>query len=128
MKEIKYIIAGTWIAWLSFPVFIIIYKLSDYLLNTPFKEWHVTILWTLISPITLIIIFMIKDNKEDGYESIQDFMKRREKYEWQCRLTYGILLLLTTSWINSNLPLKFKENHLQSKLSVVLSKWVVDNF
>jgi len=65
VRTIKYLFALLWLEILMFPVILIVYKLSIYLLETPFKEWHITILWVFITPVTLIIVFMIKDKEKE---------------------------------------------------------------
>lgn len=44
---------------------LLLYNLSIYLIHTPFKEWHIALLYILVIPNSTMIVLMLKyDNKK----------------------------------------------------------------
>jgi uncharacterized membrane protein YhaH (DUF805 family) len=39
---------------------ILLFNLSKYMLDNPFREWHVVLLWPLIIPISTMAVLMMK--------------------------------------------------------------------
>lgn len=63
-KEVKETIIGFWLFMLIVPSTVLLVKLTRYLLDNPFKEWHIMLLWVFIIPISTITILIFKDKKE----------------------------------------------------------------
>lgn len=65
MYKITFILGIIWSVILICPTAVLMYKLTIYLIETDFKAWWITIIWSLVVPSTAsIYILRIKEKRK----------------------------------------------------------------
>jgi hypothetical protein len=65
MREIKLALLFTWFMTLIIPAFLLLIKITIFIWNNDFREWHIMILWALSIPITTTLLMLARLKEDD---------------------------------------------------------------